>query len=135
VRAGILAALLALGACSPAGGPSPAQAPADGWHEFEGSWTASGSRRTISLGGERRASVVALTGSLLLAGPSRPGIGFRAEIVGMGDTGTGFAGRAVWTDEKGHQLYSELKGEGTAARVQGRATGLKGKVRVGAVKP
>jgi hypothetical protein len=138
----------------------------DGWHEFQGTFTAAGSRHAISLGGERRASIVSLSGSMVLAGPSRPGVGFRAEVVGMSDTATGFTGRAVWTDEKGNQVFSELRGEGTAARnriegtflggtgryagatgnyefswqyvletedgtVQGRAIGLKGKVRVG----
>src|SRR5262245_44581038 len=162
-----VAALIALYACGPSSGqPAAKPAAADGWHEFEGSWTASGSQRTIPLGGERRATLVALTGSLLLAGPSRPGIGFRAEALALGDSATGMVGRAVWTDERGDQIFSELRGEGTAARnriqgtliggtgryagaigtyefswqyviesedgmVQGRAVGLKGRVRVG----
>lgn len=119
----------------------------------------------IPLGGERRASLLALKGSLVLAGPSRPGVGFQAEVIAMGDTVTGLVGRAVWTDEKGDQAFSELRGEGTAAKnriegtfvggtgryagaaggyefswqyvleaedgtVQGRATGLKGRVRL-----
>ena len=53
-------------------------------------------------------------GSLLLAGPSRPGVGFRAEAIVLNDSATGMVGRAVWTDERGDQVYSELRGEGTA---------------------
>jgi hypothetical protein len=158
-------ALLVVAACGPA--PAPPSAPAaDGWHEFEGTWTAAGTRHIISLGGERRASLVDLRGSMLLAGQARPGIGFRAEVIAFGDTTSGLTGRAVWTDEHGDQVYSELRGEGTARHnrvagtfiggtgryagatgtyefqwqyvleaedgtVQGRAVGLKGRVRVG----
>ena len=32
------------------------------------------------------------------------------------DSETGLIGRSVWTDEKGDQVFSELKGEGTAAK-------------------
>src|SRR5688572_18487765 len=95
--------LIALAACSPAPGPPAALPTVDGWHEFQGTWTASGSRRTVTLGGDRRASLIALTGSLLLAGPARPGVGFRSEVIALTDSATGLVGRAVWTDEKGHQ--------------------------------
>ena len=53
---------------------------------------------------------------MLLGGPGRPGAGFRSELIGLGDSTTGFVGRSVWTDERGDQVYSELKGEGTAAK-------------------
>ena len=58
-------------------------------------------------------SIVDLTGSMLLAGPSRPGVGFRAEVIALGDTATGMVGRAVWTDEHGDHVYSEIRGDGT----------------------
>jgi hypothetical protein len=102
---------------------------------------------------------------MLLAGPSRPGVGFRAQALALGDTATGAIGRAVWTDDGGDQVYSEFRGTGTSAgsriegtfvggtgryagatgdyeftwqyvietedgTVQGRAVGLKGRVRV-----
>jgi hypothetical protein len=156
---------LSLGACMPSAESPPAKPAADGWHEFQGSWTATGTRKVIPLGGERRGSAIALRGALVLSGPGRPGIGFRADVIALGDSATGLVGRAVWTDEKGDQVYSELRGEGTAARnriegtflggtgrytgatggyefswqyviesedgtIQGRATGLKGRVRV-----
>lgn len=86
------------------------------WLEFEGSWNAAGSRRTISLGAERRASILDLSGTMLLAGPKRPGVGFRSEVVALVDSDTGLVGRSVWTDERGDQVFSELQGEGTAER-------------------
>ena len=86
---------------------------------------------------------------MLLAGPSRPGVGFRAEVLTLGDSATGMVGRAVWTDENGDNVYSEIRGEGTATgtyelrwqyvleaedgTVQGRAVDLAGRVRL--VKP
>ena len=33
----------------------------------------------------------------------------------MNDTASGLIGRGVWTDERGDQVFSELKGEGTSA--------------------
>ena len=99
------------------------------WQEFEGTWTAAGSRQRIHLGGDRWASVASLNGSLLLAGPSRPGIGFRAEAIVFNDTATGMVGRAVWTDERGDQAYSELRGEGTStgSRIVGTFLGGTGR--------
>ena len=53
---------------------------------------------------------------MLLAGPGRPGVGFRAEVIALVDSETGLVGRSVWTDEHSEQVFSELKGEGTADR-------------------
>ena len=112
-RTSVLAGLLALVACGPAP-QAPNSLGREGmWREFEGTWTASGSRHTIGLGGDRRASIANLEGSLLLAGPARPAVGFRAEAIVLNDSATGMLGRAVWTDEHGDQAYSELRGEGT----------------------
>jgi hypothetical protein len=86
----------------------------DGWHEFQGTWTTAGTRHLMSLGGDRRVSIASFDGSLLLAGPSRPAVGFRAESLVFNDTQTGIVGRAIWTDEHGDQAYSELRGEGAA---------------------
>ena len=93
-----------------------AQAPpaGDDWREFQGTWTAVGNRHVIPLGGNRSASIADFNGSLMLAGPSRPAVGFRAEAIVLNDSVTGMLGRAVWTDEHGDQVYSELRGETTA---------------------
>ncbi len=114
LRAIVLAGTLVLAACGP--GPQTSDAiPAGGeWREFQGTWTAAGSRRTMRLGSDRQASIADLNGSLLLSGPSRPAVGFRAEAIVLNDSATGMVGRAVWTDELGDQAYSELRGEGTA---------------------
>ena len=53
---------------------------------------------------------------MLLAGAGRPDVGFRADVIALVDTATGLTGRSVWTDEAGDQVFSELKGEGTATR-------------------
>jgi len=126
---GAISSLLALSACSPA--PPPPELPRDGgaWHEFQGEWTAIGTRHTIHLGGDRRSSTVNLSGSLLLSGPGRPSVGFRSEAVVLNDSATGMVGRSVWTDERGDQLFSELRGEGTATgnRIVGRIVGGTGR--------
>jgi hypothetical protein len=162
---GAVAALFALAACGPAQGPTVTTPSAGGWHEFQGSWNASGTRYTIPLGPDRRGGIIDWQGTMLLAGPSRPGVGFMAHAIALGDTKTGVIGRAVWTDEKGDQVYSEFHGTGAATgnkidgtflggtgrytgatgtyeltwqyavqtddgTLQGRAVGLKGRVRV-----
>ena len=108
--------LAAATACGPAAEPpTPHARPVNGGSS-EGSWNAAGSRRTIPLGTERKGSIVDLRGTMLLAGKGRPGVGFRSEVIALVDSETGLLGRSVWTDERGEQVFSELKGEGTAAR-------------------
>jgi hypothetical protein len=107
----VLCLVVAAG-CAPAEAPRPA---AGTDLEFTGSWNAVGKRHTIPLGEARVGSIVNLKGSLLLAGPGRPGVGFQSEVIGLSDSASGFQGRSVWTDERGDQVYSQLQGEGTAA--------------------
>ena len=120
--------LAALTACSPSSAPPEVLRP-DAWHEFSGTWTATGTRREIPLGGDRHASVGSFAGTLLLAGPGRPGVGFRAEALVFNDTATGIIGRSVWTDERGDQLYSQMKGQGTEKgnRIEGTFMGGTGR--------
>ena len=103
-------------ACSRAPQVSKSASPDTEWHDFQGTWTAAGSRNIMQLGGNRRAAVSIFNGSLVLSGPLRPGVGFRSEAIVFSDTATGLVGRAVWTDEHGDQAYSELRGEGTASK-------------------
>jgi hypothetical protein len=70
----------------------------------------------MHMGSDRQSSIADLGGSLLLAGPAKPAIGFRAEAIVLSDSASGLVGRAVWTDEHGDQAYSELRGEGTATK-------------------
>ena len=109
-----LAGLLIMTACGRAPHTSESLSAGDEWHQFQGTWIAAGNRQTLPLGSDRRASIANLSGTLLLSGPSRPAVGFRAEAIVLNDTATGTIGRAVWTDDHGDQAYSELRGEGTA---------------------
>ncbi len=111
----LVALALAAVGCKPSPEPTESSAVAAGeWREFEGSWNGAGSRRSIPLGPDRRGSIIDLRGSMLLAGPARPGVGFHSEVIALVARETGLTGRSVWTDEKGEQVFSELKGEGTA---------------------
>jgi hypothetical protein len=114
-RVSVLVCVLVAGGCGQRGKEFTPSVGDSEWHEFNGTWTAAGNRQMLGLGGERRASIARFEGSLVLEGSSRPGIGFRAEVIVLNDTATGMTGRAVWTDERGDQVFSELKGEGTAA--------------------
>lgn len=106
--------VVAASACGGAKESSRPSAASGEWRDFTGTWNASGSRKSISLGPDRRASVVDLKGTMLLSGADRPGAGFRSELLALVDTGTGLVGRSVWTDERGDQVFSELQGEGTS---------------------
>ncbi len=125
----LIALAIAAASCGPADEtPLPAAAPGE-WREFQGSWNAAGSRRSIPLGAGRRGSLIDLRGTLLLRGAGRPGVGFRSEVIALVDSETGLVGRSVWTDERGDQVFSELQGEGTAAknRIEGTILGGTGR--------
>jgi len=125
-RRALLALLIVVTACGPRACGSEAEsaeprALSEEWIEFHGSWNAAGRRRRLWLGADRSASIVELQGTMLLEGPDRPGAGFRSEVIGLADSASGFVGRGVWTDERGDQVFSELRGEGTED--QNRITG------------
>jgi hypothetical protein len=107
-------ALALMIACGRAPQPSKSAPSTNEWLEFQGTWTTAGSRNSMRLLGDRRASISSFNGSLVLTGRSRPGVGFRSEAIVFNDSATGLIGRAIWTDEHGDQAYSELRGEGTA---------------------
>ena len=106
-----LTALLLVVACGQPEGPAPRTQASGEWLAFEGSWTATGTRRTLQLGPDHRAAIFDLTGSLLLTGAQRPAVGFQAQAIGFSDSRAGMQGRCVWTDERGEKVYSELKGD------------------------
>lgn len=105
-----LAALLLIPACSH--GAASSSAGPGGWRTFTGNWIATGTRSTIPLGTDRRASIADLEGTILLSGDERPARGFRGEAIVFNDTGANAEGRSVWTDSDGSQLFSELHGTG-----------------------
>jgi hypothetical protein len=110
----MVAGLTALAACGPAPTPSEALPAAGEWREFQGTWTATGIRHRMQLGADRRASIADFDGSLVLAGASRPAVGFRAEAIVLNDSATGMTGRAVWTDDHGNEVFSEMRGDDAA---------------------
>jgi len=83
----------------------------------------------MPLEGDRRASISNFSGSLVLAGPSRPDVGFRAEAIVFNDSLTGLTGRAVWTDKRGDQAFSELQlaDSQAANKIVGKFTGGTGR--------
>src|SRR5690242_15483461 len=100
-------------ACGPAPSTSPPPKPSAA-ASFERVWTTTGTRTTLPMGPDRQAMISHVEGSLLLTGAGRPHVGFNARAVVFGDTASGLVGRAVWTDERGDEAFSELRGEGTA---------------------
>lgn len=128
----LLGVAFAIAACGTAKTPTPLAASGE-WLQFEGSWNGLGSRHAISLGEDRTGSIVDLKGTMLLTGRERPGVGFQSEVIGLTDSATGFQGRSVWTDEHGDQVYSELRGEGTATKNHITGTILSGTGRYAGV--
>jgi hypothetical protein len=126
----LFALALTAGSCDHKAQPATAAA-ASG--DFEGTWNAAGSRRTIPLGTDRKGSIIDLRGTMLLTGPGRPGLGFRADVIALVDTETGLVGRSVWTDEHGDQVFSELKGQGTKEKNRMEGTILGGTGRFSGV--
>ena len=124
-----LAPLLFAVACSQPAVPPSVIPPTGEWRTFEGTWSASGTRRTLNLGTNHHSSIFDLTGSLLLIGDRGLGVGFQAQAIGITDSLVGMQGRCVWTDERGDKVYSELKGEfvATGNRILGRFVGGTGR--------
>jgi hypothetical protein len=79
------------------------------WRSFEGSWSASGQRQVLPTASGRPAGTYQLSGALSITGAAGLSRGFRGEAIGF-DNGAGLkVGHSVWTDERGDQVYSELK--------------------------
>jgi hypothetical protein len=110
-----------LGASTP---PQP-QTPVE-WRTFVASWTASGHRHTVPTETGRSASIAQLAGAVVLT--TRTGglsSAFHGEVIAFNDAGEITVGRAVWTDARGHRVFSVLKGEPLARqrRIFGTITG------------
>lgn len=122
--------LLVLVDCTPSPPPA-ASGDADGPRErhFTGSWSITGNRQTLKMGPDHRAEIFRLGGSLMLAGDSRPGLAFRSDIIGLRDNQSGMQARSVWTDERGDQVFSALRGGagGPGQLIEGRFVGGTGR--------
>ena len=90
--------------------PTGAQ-PTEGERTFSGSWSATGQQETIPTEGVRAASIVRLSGSLVLTGGSGLSRGFRGEAIGFDDGAAVRLVRSVWTDDRGDRIFSDIRGE------------------------
>ena len=131
-RRGLPLALLAFLLASACGGPAKGPesvSPSGEWRSFEGTGSAMGRRQTLPLGPDRKVSTFDLSGSLLLTGERRLGEGFRIDVIGFSDSLKGGAGWCAWTDTRGDQVFSEIRGERirTGARITGTLLGGTGR--------
>jgi hypothetical protein len=132
LKAAAVALLLCLAACSPQAPPVSATSEASAVQaerRFTGSWSLTGNRQTLKMGPGHRAEIFRLGGSLMLAGDNRPGLAFRSDIIGLRDSQSGMQARSVWTDERGDQVFSELRGGagGPGQIIEGRFVGGTGR--------
>jgi hypothetical protein len=99
------------------------------WRTFQGSWSAIGQRRTLPTEGGRAASVVQLSGAVVLTDGTGSNIGFQGEAIGFDDGGSLRAGRALWTDARGNRVFSMFRGEAfqTGRHIEGTITGGTGR--------
>lgn len=123
-----LLAIVAMACGGPAKGPEAARANGE-WRAFEGTLNATGYRQLIRLGPDRKVAVFSLTGTMLLAGERRLGTGFQCRIIGLNDTAKGLEGWSNWTDTRGDQVFSEIKGDpiGGGRRILGTIQGGTGR--------
>jgi hypothetical protein len=106
------------------------QAPQPGqWRAIEGTWSATGQRRTLPIDAERVASTSHLSGVVVLTATAGTSRGFQGEAVTFDDGAGVSVGRAVWTDERGDRIFSRLNGDAMRAgrRVVGTITGGTGR--------
>jgi hypothetical protein len=126
----VVVAMLAAPSVVGGGGASALQDanPAEGWRTFSGSWSARGQRQVIPAEGGHSAAIVHLSGAVVLASGDL-GIGLLGEAIAFDDGQKLSVGRAVWTDQRGDRVFSELKGEpvATGRRVSGTITGGTGR--------
>ena len=118
VRAMLLAAAL-VGLALPVRGGPPAP---DEWHPFAATWTLSGQRYIQPTEGERPASVITLSGPLVITKGQGLGRGLLSQVIGFDDGGAVLAGRAVFTDERGDRIFCTIKAEPMGNGRHGTAT-------------
>jgi hypothetical protein len=127
VLAAALVAAAAIAAHAPASSPQASRESA--WRTFEGSLSATGPHQAIPTESGRPALTMQLSGPVSITGGEGLSRGFLAEVVGF-DDGAGLTVlRSVWTDDRGHQVFSRLTGETVAAgrRIVGTITGGTGR--------
>ena len=123
-----LLAFVAMACGGPAKAPEAAR-PNGEWRTFEGPVNSTGHRQLLRLGPDRTGAIFSLSGSLLLYGERRLGTGFQCRIIGFTDNTRGNGGWSTWTDTRGDQVFSEIKGEpiGGGRRILGTILGGTGR--------
>ena len=129
LRGTLVAGSLALALAALPAAATAQPVPAPGWQSFAGTWSASGQRRTIAVEGGGLAAVTEVSGAVVLTAGGALSRGFLGRAIGFDDGGALVAGRCVWTDEQGDQVFSRLRGESlaTGRRVYGTITGGTGR--------
>jgi hypothetical protein len=128
--AAVLPAVLAAAAWTiTAAASRPQDVAGDRWRTFEAAWSAAGERHTLAVEDGRTAVIVRLSGALVLRTGEGLGRGFRAQAIGFDDGRGAGVGRAVWTDDRGDQVFSDLTGHPaqTGRDVSGSITGGTGR--------
>ena len=97
-------------------------------YQFEGTWSATGTRQLLHMGSGKRAVIFYLSGSMILTAHEGLSRGFRNEAIGYG-TESGLKASCVWTNDEGDQIFSELEGPGlgSGSHVVGTITGGTGR--------
>ena len=131
-----LAALVTIG-CSRDTPAAPPPGP-DGWHTFDGAWSATGTRHTLPIDAAGRiAAIVQLAGAVAITTDDWIGRGFRGELIGFNDGQTHSVGRWQWTDDRGDRVFGDVGGDpmqgggrfvGTITGGSGRYAGISGQV-------
>lgn len=119
----VAAGVLALATRSQA--PPP---PAEGWHGIEGTWSVTGQRQTLPTESGRDAAIVQFSGAVVLTGSDGPR-GFRGDMIGFDDGRALSVGRWTWTDERGDQIFGDMRGESlqSGRRFAATVTGGRGR--------
>jgi len=123
------AASILLLASAAIGATAASRQPDNSWHAFDGSWNAVGERQLLAVAEGRSAATMRLSGALVLSGVSGLRRGFRAQAIGFDDGSGAGVGRALWTDDRGDQIFSEIAGQQSrsGSRIEGTITGGTGR--------
>ena len=122
-------ALLVVSTLASVGTTSRAQETPGDWRTFQGSWSAAGRRYTLATESSRPASIVQLSGSVVLTEQPGRSTAFQGEVIAFDDGSSVGAGRAVWTDSRGDRVFSALRGDAiqTGRRITATITGGTGR--------
>jgi len=102
---------------------------ADGPSTFTGRWSVVGRRQTLATEDKGGASIVSVSGAVVITSGPAMGRGFHGEAIALSDARHVSAGRALWTDARGDRVFSVLNEVRLDAghRIHGTITGGTGR--------